>query len=221
LAGRLREGLEPHVLVADGTGSAFRHALTRDAVYGDTLARERARTHCPYGEALSADPPLAGRDVSVPALLALHWSAAHDLPRALEASVKAARIAAPYAPAEALRHLETALELWPRVPDAPERSGIDIVEALRRAGQSAYAAGALDRSLTLFDEALTELEPGAEPERRALLMEARAATLLDLGRDDEAQLELERAAALLPDGPPGEAHAVVLTSLAAQLAARA
>src|SRR5262249_45963619 len=190
LAGRLREGLEPHVLVADGTGSAFRHALTRDAVYGDTLARERSRIHAAYGEALSADPALAGRDVSVPALLALHWSAAHDLPRALEASVEAARLAAPYAPAAALRHLERALELWPQVPDAAERSGMDIVEALRRAGASAYAAGELEQSLVLFDEALTELAPGADPERRALLMEARSAGLLDQGRDDEAKLEL-------------------------------
>jgi ATP/maltotriose-dependent transcriptional regulator MalT len=106
------------------------------------------------------------------------------------------------------------------VPDAPERSGIDVVEALRRAGLSAYAAGELDRSLALFDEALTELENDADPERRALLMESRAATLLDLGRDDEVERELERAAALLPEGPPREAHAVVLTSLAAQLAAR-
>src|SRR4051794_30229825 len=216
----LREALDHHVLVADGSdrGYVFRHALTRDAVYGDTLARERARIHAAYGEALSADPALAGRDVSVPALLALHWTAAHDLPRALEASVEAARLAAPYAPAEALRHLERALELWPQVPDAAQRSGIDVVEALRRAGLSAYSAGAVDRALALFDEALAELEPGADPERRALLMEARAAGLLDLGRDLEAQEELERAAALLPVGPHSEAHAVVLSSLAAQRA---
>jgi DNA-binding NarL/FixJ family response regulator len=213
----LREALDHHVLVADGSdrGYVFRHALTRDAVYGDTLARERARIHAAYGEALSADPALAGRDVSVPALLALHWMAAHDQPRALEASVEAARLAAPYAPAEALRHLERALELWPQVPDARERSGIDIVEALRRAGASAYAAGALDRSLALFDEALAELEPGADPERRALLMEARSAGLTDLGRDDEAQLELERAAALLPAEAGSGARAVVLGTLAA------
>src|SRR4051812_7892270 len=194
---------------------ALRHALTRDAMYGDTLARERARIHAAYGEVLSAEPALAGRDVSVPALLALHWTAAHDVPRALEASVEAARLAAPYAPAEALRHLERALELWPQVPDAAQRSGIDVVEAFRRAGVSAYAAGELERSLGLFDEALAELAPGAEPERRALLIEARAATLIDLGRDDEAQLELEGAAALLPDEPRGEAHAVVLTALVA------
>jgi predicted ATPase/DNA-binding NarL/FixJ family response regulator len=213
----LREGLEHHVLVADGTagGYVFRHALTRDAVYGDTLARERARIHAAYGEALAADPALAGSDVSVPALLALHWTASHDLPRALEASVEAAGLAAPYAPAEALRHLERALELWPQVPDAPARTGMDIVEALRRAGTSAYAAGELDRTLALFGEALAELEPGADPERRALLMEGRAAALFDAARDDEAQRELERAAALLPDEARTEARAVVLSSLAA------
>jgi DNA-binding CsgD family transcriptional regulator len=216
----LREAVEHHVLVVDETdrGYVFRHALTRDAIYGDTLPRERVRIHTAYGEALSADPSLAGGNVAVAAALALHWRAANDLPRALEASIEAAQLAAGYAPAEALGHLERALEIWPQVPDAAERSGIDVVEALRRAGQSAYAAGALDRSLAMFGEALAELAPDADPERRALLMEARAATLLDTGRDDEARLELERAAALLPAEPPSDARAVVLTALAAQRA---
>jgi ATP/maltotriose-dependent transcriptional regulator MalT len=207
------------VLVVDDTerGYAFRHALTRDAIYGDTLPRERVRIHTAYGEALAADPALAGGNVAVAAALALHWRAAHDLPRALVASVEAAQLAAGYAPAEALSHLERALEIWPQVPDAAERSGIDVVEALRRAGQSAYAAGALDRSLAMFDEALAELGPDADPERRALLMEARAAPVLDSGRDDEAHLDLERAAALLPEGS-SDARALVLTALAAQRA---
>jgi DNA-binding CsgD family transcriptional regulator len=215
----LRDAVEHHVLVVDETerGYAFRHALTRDAIYGDTLPRERARIHTAYGEALSADPALAGGNVAVAAALALHWSAAHDLPRALVACVDAAQLAAGYAPAEALRHLEQALEIWPQVPDAAERTGIDVVEALRRAGLSAYAAGALDRSLAMFDEALAELGADADPERRALLMEARAAAVLDTGREAEARLELERAAALLPAEPPSDARAVVLTALASQL----
>ena len=215
----LRDAVEHHVLVVDETerGYAFRHALTRDAIYGDTLPRERVRIHTAYGNALSEDPALAGGNVAVAAALALHWTAAHDLPRALVACVEAAQLAAGYAPAEALGHLERALEIWPQVPDAAERSGIDIVEALRRAGQSAYAAGALDRSLAMFDEALAELEPDADPERRALLMEARAATVLDSGHDDEARLELERAAALLPD-EPSDARALVHTTLASQRA---
>jgi predicted ATPase len=188
----LREAVEHHVLVVDETerGYVFRHALTRDAIYGDTLPRERVRIHTAYGDALSADPALAGGNVAVAAALALHWTAAHDLPRALVACVEAAQLAAGYAPAEALRHLERALEIWPQVPDAAQRTGIDIVEALRRAGQSAYAAGALDRSLAMFDDALAELGPEADPERRALLMEARAATVLDSGRGAEARLYL-------------------------------
>ena len=151
----------------------------------------------------------------MPALLALHWTAAHDLPRALEASVEAARLAAPYAPAEALRHLERALEIWPQVPDAAERSGIDIVEALRRAGSSAYAAGELERSLALFDEALARSSPAAIPSGARCSSRHASAALLDLARDDEAQRELERAAALLPDEAHSAARAVVLSSLAA------
>jgi ATP/maltotriose-dependent transcriptional regulator MalT len=48
-------------------------------------------------------------------------------------------------------------------------------------------------------------------------MEARAAAVLDTGREAEARLELERAAALLPAEPPSDARAVVLTALASQL----
>ena len=216
----LREAVEHHVLVVDETerGYVFRHALTRDAIYGDTLPRERVRIHTAYGEALSADPALAGGNVAVAAALALHWRAAHDLPRALEASIEAAQLAAGYAPAEALRHLERALEIWPQVPDAAERSGIDVVEALRRAGQSAYAAGALDRSLAMFDEALAELGPDADPERRALLMEARAATLLDSGRDDEARLDARARRGAAARRAAGDARASVLTALASQRA---
>src|SRR6185437_17025193 len=109
-----------------GHGYVFRHALTRDAIYADMLPRERVRIHRAYAEALSTDPALAGSKSSVAAALALHWSAAHDVPRALDAYVDAGRQAAAYAPAEALRHLERALELWPSVPDAEERCGIDI-----------------------------------------------------------------------------------------------
>jgi DNA-binding NarL/FixJ family response regulator len=213
----LGEAIEHHVLVVDATGHgyAFRHALTRDAIYDATLPRQRARIHGAYGAALSADPALAGADLGVAAALALHWSAAHDLPRALEACIEAASLAAGYAPAEALRHLDLALEIWPQVADAEQRTGIDVVEALRRAGASAYAAGELDRSLELFDEALAELGADADPVQLARVLEARTAPLLDLGRDDEARADLERAAALLTPEAPADVHAVVFTSLAA------
>src|SRR3954468_11835849 len=212
----LREAIEHRLLVVDeaGHGYVFRHTLTRDAIYGDTLPRERVRIHSAYAAALSADPGLAGADATVATALALHWSAAHDLPRALPACLDAARLAAPYAPAEALRQLERALELWPQVPDAVERCGVDVVEVLRRAGASAYAAGAIDRALALFGEALAE--PGTDPERRALLLEAQAAALIDVSRPEEATVALEQAASLLPEEPPTVARALVLVALASR-----
>ncbi|HET7049843.1 MAG TPA: AAA family ATPase [Solirubrobacteraceae bacterium] len=211
----LREAVEHHLLVVDETdrGYRFRHALTRDAIYSDMLPRERVRIHAAYAQALSADPALAGPDASLAAQLALHWSAAHDLPRAVGACVEAARQEAAYAPSEALRHLEQALELWPSVQDAEQRAGMDIVEVLRLAAASAYAAGDLERSLALYDEALDELRSGDE-ERIALILAAKSAALDDLGRDADATAVAERAVSLLASEPPTVARAVVLVSLA-------
>ena len=124
----LREVVDSSLLVVDGAGRgyAFRHALTRDAVYEDLLPGERGELHTAYAQALDRDPGLAGDVSSVPATLAVHWYAAHDLPRALSASVQAGRQAmAAFAPAEARRHLERALEVWRNVPDADTWAGTE------------------------------------------------------------------------------------------------
>ena len=216
----LREAVESHLLVVDHTGRsyAFRHALTRDAVYEDMLPGERGGLHAAYGEALSRDPDLAGDDAAVPAALAHHWYAALDLPRALPASIAAARHAvASIAPAEAQRHLERALEIWPRVPDAEQRTGVDQAEVARLAGEAAYQAGAIDRSLSLFDQALAGLPAEGDAVRRALVLDHRARALRDTGRESEAIITLEEALALLPADQVTWAHAVVLSSLASSV----
>ncbi|HEY3872438.1 MAG TPA: hypothetical protein VGM10_29035, partial [Actinocrinis sp.] len=213
----LREAVESHLLVVDhtGRGYSFRHALTRDAVYEDMLPGERGALHAAYGEALTRDPDLAGDDAAVPAALAHHWYAALDLPRALPASIAAARQAlTTFAPAEAQRHLERALEIWPRVPDAEERTGLDQAEVASLAGEAAYQAGAIDRSLSLFDQALAGLPAEGDAVRRALVLDRRARTLRDTGREPEAITALEEALALLPADQVTRAHAVVLSSLA-------
>jgi len=213
----LREAVESHLLVVDHTGRsyAFRHALTRDAVYEDMLPGERGGLHAAYGEALTRDPDLAGDDAAVPAALAHHWYAALDLPRALPASIAAARHAVTsFAPAEAQRHLERALEIWPRVPDAAERTGVDQAEVARLAGEAAYQAGAIDRSLSLFDQALAGLPAEGDAVRRALVLDRRARALLDTGREAESVATLEEALALLPADQVTRVHAVVLSSLA-------
>ena len=213
----LREAVENHLLQVEaaGQGYAFRHALTRDAIYEDMLPGERVRLHAAYGEALAGHPELGGDEAALLAALAHHWYAALDLPRALPAAVDAAAHAmAAYAPAEALRHLERALEIWPRVADAEQRTGIDQPELSRLAAEAAYRSGAVDRSLSLAEQALADLPAGAGPVRRALLLERCSRAQRDLGRATEAEASLEQALALLPADQPGRARAVVMAALA-------
>ncbi|HEY3976986.1 MAG TPA: AAA family ATPase [Streptosporangiaceae bacterium] len=216
----LREAVENHLLLVDpgGRGYAFRHALTRDAVYEDMLPGERVRLHAAYGTALAGDPSLAGDEAAQPAALASHWYAALDLPRALPAAIAAAAQAmASYAPAEALRHLERALEIWPRVADAEQRTGMDRVEVSRLAAEAAYRSGAVDRSESLLEDALAELPGGSDPVRRALLLERYALAQRDSGRVAAAVTSLEQALAMLPADPVTREHAAVLAALAGAL----
>ena len=213
----LRETVENHLLVVDpaGHGYQFRHALTRDAVYEDMLPGERTDLHAAYAEALAADPGLAGDEAALPAALARHWYAALDLSRALPAAIDAATLAAAsYAPAEALRHLERALEIWRSVPDAEQRTGLDRTEVTRLAAEAAYHAGQLDRTRSLLASALAGLPPDKDPERRALLLRQDALVQTELGMLSEAAETLQGALALLPAGETTRAHAIVLMTLA-------
>ncbi|MCW2929291.1 MAG: hypothetical protein JWM19_253 [Actinomycetia bacterium] len=216
----LRETVDNHLLIVDpsGYGYTFRHALTRDAVYEDMLPGERVRLHAAYGDALAADPRMASDPGTLPATIAHHWYAALDLPRALPATIDAARAAlTSYGPAEALRHLERALEIWPRVPDAEERTGLDQIEVSRLAADAAYRSGALDRARSLIADALAQLPAGAKPERRALLLERSAIILREQGVPSHAAATLREALALLPDDQVTRARAQVLAALAGTL----
>ncbi|MCU1657380.1 MAG: hypothetical protein JWO57_2036 [Pseudonocardiales bacterium] len=214
----LREAVENHLLVVDdaGRGYAFRHALARDAVYDDMLPGERGRLHSMYGELLSARPEIAGDDRgAVAADLAHHWYAALDLPRALAASIEAsARASQRFAPVEALQHLERALQIWPRVADAQDTAGMDQVEVLRLAAQAAFAAGALDRSLGLLEQAITELGNDGDVSRRAILLERKAQALSSLGTSPATIATLTEALGWLPAEETSVAHALVLAALA-------
>ena len=110
---------------------------------------------------------------AVAGMLACHWNAAHDVPRALGASV-AAGLASKrvLAFSEAKRHFERALELWDRVPDAEERAGCDRVDVLRHAAAAAAYAGEAARSLALARKAIAEVDAQADPLRAAFLLRA-------------------------------------------------
>ena len=214
LLAALRQAAEHSLLVVGAAGYRFRHALLRDAVYDDMLPVERSRLHRAYGAAIEADPGLAGDEGSAAGALAYHWYAAQDLARALSASVNAARHAtAAYAPADAGRHLERALMLWPNVPDAAERAGADRLGLLELGVAAALTAGDERRALALVDEALAEIDRDAHAARAALLLERRAEALRWMARGDGVA-ELEEAVRLLGTQRATPELALVLASLA-------
>jgi DNA-binding CsgD family transcriptional regulator len=217
----LRETVEQQLLVVDaaGRGYGFRHALARDALHEDLLPGERTQLHKAYAEAIEDNPDLAGPDLDASSMLAHHWLAAYNVARALPASVREGRAAAPpSAPAAAQRHFELALELWNQVPDAGERTGIDHAQLLEDAAAAASRAGAVERALALVDQALAEIGYGGTLERRATLLVRRSQLLIDLGRDSEGLAVLKQAEALLPPDLPSRVSAHVLGSFARALA---
>jgi DNA-binding CsgD family transcriptional regulator/tetratricopeptide (TPR) repeat protein len=213
----LREAVEHQLLVVEpsGRGYGFRHALARAAIHDDLLPGERAQLHRAYAEALEASTELSDPGLDATSMLAHHWLAAHDLPRALTASVRAGRAAADaYAPSAAQRHFEVALGLWAQVPDAGARAGITHPDLLEVAADAAFRAGAVDRALALVDQALEEVGYGGTLEQRAMLLARRASILRDLGRDDEGIAVLEQAVGLLPADVPSRTAAHVIGQLA-------
>ncbi len=183
----LRDAVTHHVLVADtGCGDAyvFRHALLREAIYTELLPGERSRLHARYAKLLAEQ----GAEAGAAAELAHHADAAHNLPLALAASVRAAREAdRRAAPAEVLLHTERALDLWDAVPDAEQVSGMTEIRLTTWAAWMASASGDPDRGIALGRRALDLAEHGDDPELTATLSRRYAMRLLELsGRDQEA-----------------------------------
>lgn len=207
----LREAVQHHVLVAKADTwmdvYAFRHALLREAVYGDLLPGERVRLHAAYAKELVG---LRGQRGAA-AALAHHSMESHALPRALAASVEAASEAADAgAPTEALHHLERALKLWDGVTEA-ERPDVDEVTLLRRASFLAGSAGEPERAVS-FARSAVKLADRSGDRMTAAMMRRRLASALFVveGREDEAREVIERAWELVEDTPPSCEKAWVL-----------
>ena len=172
----LRDAIEARILVP-GEGSdeptyTFRHALLREAAYDELLPAERVRVHGRLADHLDASiRALAAPDPSVVADFALHAYHAHDLPRALQGSVRALRaLVDAVAYREAFAHAERALELWPRVEDATACAGIDHPDLLALAGRMASAANRPEQAMALTQQALAELaEPDGPDDRDRLV----------------------------------------------------
>ncbi|TQM68517.1 regulatory LuxR family protein [Actinomadura hallensis] len=195
----LREVVSHQLLVPAGTGYTFRHALLREAVYADLLPGERTRLHAAFARLL-ADPPEGTRGSA--AELAHHSLAAHDLPAAFAASVRAGREAARLgAPAEASEHYERALELWDAVPGPEAAAGTDLARLTLAAAEASAASGELRRAA----QRLRRLLDTAEPADAALGCRIRGHLATWLGELDdvsEALTAAREAVAMLPADPP-------------------
>jgi ATP/maltotriose-dependent transcriptional regulator MalT len=210
----LRAAVGEEILVADREASsfAFRHALLAEAVYATLLPGEREDVHAQLAEALAADPSLAGTR-SAAAELAHHWTVAGRWPEALAASVAAARDAeAASGPAEALRHLERVLDLWERVPDAPEVGGVPLDTVLARAAELADLTGNAPRAAQLARAAIDAIGE-ADATHAGLLHERLGSYLLVQGQREAGLAAFIRAVELVPREPPSPERVQVLSAL--------
>ena len=214
LLGALREAVEAQLLVeASDDSYEFRHALLREAVYLDLLPGERGKLHGALGHALEREPRLGGQRGAVAAELAAHWYAAHELRRALGASIDAGFEAERrYAFAEAQQHLERALELWDTVEDAEAVRERSRVELLRRAAEAAHQAGDPERAVALAREVVAIADADEDALASALARERLGRYLWIGGRGVDALPVLREAAALVPPDPTAE-RARVLAAL--------
>jgi DNA-binding CsgD family transcriptional regulator/tetratricopeptide (TPR) repeat protein len=155
----LRPAVDRHLLLPDGTGYLFRHALLHETVAATLLPGERTRLHRALAEALVADPGLAPETHGLAGRVAHHWLAAGDLPRARRASYDAAKEAEQtLAFDEALTHYERILSLPPNgcepLPVPPYRLLWDAAEAAHLAGEGARAAELIERAIACVDPAM-------------------------------------------------------------------
>jgi DNA-binding CsgD family transcriptional regulator len=141
----VREAAGHQLLAPDGPdGYRFRHALLREAVYGDLMPGERTRLHARLASLLAGVPGAAAE-------LAHHSMASHDIPGAFAASVRAAEEAERLgAPAEAHRHYDLALELWVRVEAAERIAGVTRGKLGLKSALAAAASGDVPRAVHLL-----------------------------------------------------------------------
>jgi predicted ATPase len=212
----LREAVAHHVLVVEGSngGYAFRHALVQEAIYDDLLPVQRPPLHTAYAHALAAriekDGGTGAADLG---RLAHHWYAAHDLGRALLASVRAGQAAeAAFALAEAVGHYERALELWEQAPQAAASSPLDRGALLQHAAQAANLAGEGPRAVTLIAQALAETDAATAPLQAGVLLERLARYKWIAGDTVAAMAAVEQAVATIPAEPPSAERARALAA---------
>lgn len=162
----LREATSGGIIMVTDDIYAFRHALSREAVADEILPGEKDRFHAAYAKRLdfAADPSIASE-------AARHWLAAHEPGLAFDAYLAAlvdARATFGFRAQSAI--LERLVEIWPLVPDADTRSGLNRARAVIAAAEAADRGGLTSRIRPLLDIAESLLGPDDARGRGELLL---------------------------------------------------
>ncbi|HEX2154487.1 MAG TPA: AAA family ATPase [Acidimicrobiia bacterium] len=209
---QLDEAVAAHLLIEAPSALgryAFTHALIRQTLYEELNLTRRARLHRRVAEVLEAQG-------GSPAELALHFTAAHEISRALPVTIAAAQAAeGVFALAEASRHYRHALELWEELEDPEGLAEIDRAELLLRAAEASHLLdGGLAESIELALEAERNIDANTDPIRAGVIAERLARYLWVAGRGLEAIEASERAIHLIPSDPPTSERAKALATSA-------
>lgn len=181
---------------ADVAGqAAFRHSLVGEALYAATPWTRRRRHHGALARALES------RGVP-PAIVASHWSEAHEPARARPFLLAAAEAACGvHAYRDAMTALERALESWPSGEDGHVR-----LLAVDRLGECAERCGAISAAISAWEEVAAAY--GAAGNHEALAhVQRRLAGAYELGMDWPRALSarLVAAGAFARTGLPADA----------------
>ncbi len=194
LEAALRGAVESHVLVRTGADSfGFRHALLAEAVHDDLLPGERARLHAAFVRVLT-DGTVEG----TAAELATHARAAHDVPTAVRAGIRAGEEAmAVGGPDDAATHFEAALDLASR-GDADD---VDLADLVIRTAEAVTASGHPARAKALLGDHLDRPVRAWSAHERARLLVAWSASALLNEVVDDLRIATGEALALVGEEP--------------------
>ncbi|EWS99820.1 hypothetical protein N865_20745 [Intrasporangium oryzae NRRL B-24470] len=201
-----REALAANVFTRHGDQFAFRHALLREAVEDGLLPSERVALHRAFVDILRERTEVGSAAVRwrANAALAVHAAAADDQGTALLAHINAGRAAQRSGASEAGDHFESALALWPDVPDASQLAGISEAEVAALAAESLLTFFQAERVEGLLRRAVDRLDSVDNP-----LAASRVLTVVAHGRHHGGGLldpwtAVERSIALASDQPSVE-----------------
>ncbi len=192
------EALASGLVVESGAGrAAFRHALTREALYGELPWPRRRALHREIAARLEKHRAPLG-------VVAEHWQLGRDLTRARNALVLCAeKSASVHAYRDAAQAARRALEMWPEGEEQAQR-----LDVLDRLGSCAQLNGDLAEAARAWRE-VAEQRRRAGDRPRFADTQRRLASVYELQANWEAALAARRAAAeaFAQSHLPGEAAA--------------